>query len=126
MTFLPINAGVYYVIDEKLRLLPEEERKVHEPRRLVVVLSGSTTNSDSNWLFVIVCPISGSTQFKTKFCVKLAVGEGGVSKKCWIRIPAIQPIKKTDLEDRTGILDAKKLDEIHARLLQYMGLMDIP
>ena len=69
------------------------------------------------------CPVSKSTSYKTQFDVRLASGEAGVTQKCWIRIPAIQPLLKTDLEDRTGTLAAERLEEVQAPLLEYLGLI---
>lgn len=59
---------------------------------------------------------------KTPFCVKLNQGEGNVTKKCWIRVPAIQPLLKRDLEDFCGRIPDDKLELVHRRLVQYMGL----
>ena len=113
-----IVGGLYLVADSKLTLLPSEERQLHDERRRFVVLSGSPTNSDENWPLVLGCPISASTRYKTKFDVRLAAGEAGTSKKCWIRIPAAQPLEKKSLEDLTGTLEDGRLREAHARLLE--------
>lgn len=117
------TGGVYLVADARLTLLPEEERQVHDERRRFVILSGSETNLDDSWPVVFGCPISSSTRFKTQFDVKLAAGEAGATKKCWIRIPAAQPLLKSDLEDLTGKLDGARLQEVQARILQYLGLI---
>jgi mRNA-degrading endonuclease toxin of MazEF toxin-antitoxin module len=118
-----IIGGLYLVADSKLTLLPSEERQLHDERRRFVVLSGSATNSDQGWPVVLGCPVSASTRFKTRFDVRLAAGEAGATKKCWIRIPAAQPLLKTDLEDLTGTLEAGRLQEAQARLLEYLGLI---
>ena len=114
--------GVYFVKDELITLLPEEDREAHEERRPVVVLSGSKTNDDAVWRTVLCCPISGSTSRKTAYCVALAYGEANMTKKCWIRVPAIQPLMKDHLEDYVGALPPEKLRLLHLRLVQYMGL----
>lgn len=72
---------------------------------------------------MLVAPVSTSTTRKTSFCVKLAAGEGGVTKKCWVRVVAIQPLLKNDLGDRLGVLPVARLEEVQARLFQYMGLL---
>jgi mRNA-degrading endonuclease toxin of MazEF toxin-antitoxin module len=74
---------------------------------------------------VLGCPVSASTRYKTRFDVKLASGEAGTTKKCWIRVPAAQPLLKTELEDLTGTLTAGRLQEVQTRLLQYLGLVSI-
>jgi mRNA-degrading endonuclease toxin of MazEF toxin-antitoxin module len=117
------TGGIYFVTDSKLTLLPREDRQIHEERRRFVILSGSETNLDDSWPVILGCPISSSTSFKTRFDVKLAAGEAGTTKKCWIRIPAAQPLLKADLEDLTGKLDGERLQEVQARLLQYLGLI---
>jgi mRNA-degrading endonuclease toxin of MazEF toxin-antitoxin module len=118
-----IIGGLYLVVDSRLKLLPEEERQVHEERRRFVVLTGSETNSEPDWPVVLGCPVSASTRYKTRFDVKLAYGEAGATKKCWIRVPAIQPLLREHLEDLTGTLSAGRLQETQARLLQYLGLI---
>ncbi|GLX92424.1 hypothetical protein [Herbidospora sp. NBRC 101105] len=55
-----VTGGVYLVSDKALRLIPEEERVVHDERRPVVVVTGGYSNGDPAWPFVLVCPISGS------------------------------------------------------------------
>ncbi len=70
------------------------------------------------------CPISKSTRFRTSLCVKLAVGEGNVTKKCWIRVPALQAVPKAALEELTGELPPHKLHETQMRVLQYLGMVD--
>ncbi|GIH98760.1 type II toxin-antitoxin system PemK/MazF family toxin [Planobispora takensis] len=116
--------GVHLVSDKALRLIPEEERVVHDERRPVVVVTGTETNGDPAWPFVLICPISGSTSRRTRFDVQLAKGQGGAVKKCWIRIPAVQPLMKSALEDRTGMLDEDLLTQLQGRLAQYLGLLD--
>lgn len=117
-----INGGVYYVRDSLISLPPNDERQIHEERRPVVVLSGPDTNSSDGWRVVLVAPISSSTSLKTSYCVKLSAGEGGLTRKCWVRVIAVQPLLKSDLGDRLGVLSAERLEEIQARLFQYLGL----
>jgi mRNA-degrading endonuclease toxin of MazEF toxin-antitoxin module len=119
-----ISGGVYLVTDKSLRLIPEEERVVHDQRRPVVVVTSAASNGDPDWPFVLACPISGSTSRRTRFDVQLAKGQAGVVKKCWIRIPAVQPLTKSALEDRTGTLDEDLLTQVQGRLAQYLGLLD--
>lgn len=117
-----INGGVYYVSDSVISLPPNDERRYHDERRPVVVISGPNTNSSKGWRTVLIAPISTSTSLKTGYCVKLSAGEGGVPKKCWVRVVAVQPLMKSDLEDRLGVLPAERLEEIQARLFQYLGM----
>jgi len=118
-----VNGGVYYVKDAVISLPPNDARIYHEERRPVVVLSGPDTNSDRAWRMVLVAPISSSTSLKTSHCVRLSAGEGGLTKKCWVRVVAVQPLLKSDLQDRLGVLPSARLEEIQARLFQYLGLI---
>ncbi|WP_040893570.1 type II toxin-antitoxin system PemK/MazF family toxin [Streptomyces griseoaurantiacus] len=121
----PVYAGgVYYVTDDKLRLIPDEERQLHDTRRPVLIVSGPSSNGDLAWPFTLVCPISSSTTRKTRYDIQLAAGQGGVTKKCWVRVPAIQPLMKDRLGDRLGTLEARVLSQVHTRLAQYLGLLD--
>ena len=96
---------------------------MHDVRRPFVVLSGLRFNSDPEWRVVLGCPTSRSTQFRTELCVRLAAGEANLPKKCWIRVPALQAIPKTELQDHTGSLTAEKLREVQMRVLEYAGLI---
>lgn len=118
-----IAGNLYLVADEKLRLLPESERQQHEERRRFLVLSGSETNSEDRWPVLLGCPLSASTRYKTRFDVLLPYGEAGVTKKCWIRVPALQPLLKQDLQDLTGTLSPGRLAEVQSQLLAYLGLI---
>lgn len=121
---LPLKVGgIYLVAEPALRLLPENERTMHVERRRFVILSGETTNVRASWKTVLGCPISGSTSLRTEFDVKLADGESGTTKKCWIRVPAVQPLMKADLQDLTGVLSEERLEELRARVFDYMGLV---
>ncbi|MDG4763624.1 type II toxin-antitoxin system PemK/MazF family toxin [Solwaraspora sp. WMMD406] len=113
---LVINGGIYYVKDKAISLPPNDGRNYHDERRPVVVLSGPDTNSLAGWPTVLVAPISTSPKLKTQYCVKLGASEGGLPKKCWVRVVAVQPLLKSDLQDRLGVLSAERLEEIQARL----------
>lgn len=119
----PIIGGIYWVDDSDVSLPPNDQRKLH-PKRTVLVLSGPDSNFDPTWELVLVAPLSSETARKTKFCVKLAQGDGNVMKKCWVRVPAVQPLLKTHLRDHLGVVPAEKLEEVQARLFDYMGLAD--
>lgn len=117
-----VVGGVYTVDDDQITLPPNSSREYHDTRTVVVV-SGPETNSDTRWKFVLVCPTSGSTRSKTRFCVKLNAGDGNLRKKCWARVPAVQPLLKDDLKDHWGVIPADKLELIQGRLIEYMGLL---
>lgn len=123
MAKLPVvRGGVYLVPDDITVLLPSQLRKVlHTGRRYFVVLSGDATNNDDDWPIVSGCPISSQTKWKTKFDVQLGAGEGGVQKKCWVRVPALQSIEKQHLEDFTGHLDPARIEQIDASVFWYLG-----
>lgn len=118
-----VAGGVYVVDDNALSLPPNDNRTYHQSRPLIVI-SGSTTNSDPNWPTALVVPTSSSTQMRTRFCVKLGHGEGGLDRKTWARVPAAQPLMKSELTTNLGIISGVLLEEIHARLLEFMGLLD--
>lgn len=120
----PVTGGIYLVADELISLDDSRPRNVHDARRPFLVLSAGDYNVRENWRVVLGCPISKSTRFRTELCVKLAAGEGNMPEKCWIRVPALQAIPKSDLEDLTGNVPQPKLDEVQMRVLQYLGLID--
>lgn len=120
----PVLGGIYLVEDEELQLPPEGKRLVHRERRPFLVLSGPETNRNDSWPLVLGCPLSSQTSWKTVFCVRISANEFGMSKKTWVRIPALQPIEKSALQDRIGLLDETRLDEVRSRVVDYMGMLD--
>ena len=117
------TGDVYLVRDERISLLPDSDRNIHSERRPFVILSNNQKNSQQNWPVVLGCPISSSTKYRTEYDFKLGHGEAGVTKKCWITVPALQRLLKEDLEDKQGALDASQLEEVQAAVLDYMGLL---
>lgn len=94
--------------------------------RTVLVVSGTTANRDVSWPSVTVVPISGSRRWRSPNCVRLQLGDGGVTKPCWVRVPHLQPILKEHLADFLGVLPAAKVREVQAYVAQYLGLLDPP
>jgi mRNA-degrading endonuclease toxin of MazEF toxin-antitoxin module len=89
----------------------------------VIVISAHRPNVDATWKTALVIPTSSSTRLWTPYCVKLSAGTGGLDRKTWARVPAVQPFMKSALGNQVGVLPDRKLEEIHARLLDYMGLL---
>lgn len=125
---------IFYVADSELSL-PGGERIPHDARRPVLVVSdqrqrhGTNASPSQSWPSVLVVPISSSTKnYRTRFDVKLAAGEGGVKKKGWARIPGLQMIDKDHMEDMLGCVSAETLDLVTAQILDYLGILeeDVP
>ena len=120
---------VYYLADSKLKL-PGGERLEHDARRPVLVVSdqnrrhGRNALPSNDWPSVLIVPISSSTTYRTSFDVKLSAGEGGLAKKGWARIPALQMVDKDHLEDMTGCVPQSKLDEVTTQILNYLGILE--
>lgn len=112
----PEPGDIYIVADEILTF--GEAHEPHRQGRRFVVLS-----NDDAWRIVVGCPLSSSTQQRSKLCVRLAAGESGCIKKTWIRIPAIQPIAKRDLGNYVGQLSEDRLRETRTRVAQLVGLV---
>ncbi|MCY3608658.1 MAG: type II toxin-antitoxin system PemK/MazF family toxin [Acidimicrobiaceae bacterium] len=123
-----VNIGdVFLVADRLLNLPPEGDRKVYpdtQPRPFVVLSFLNGPNPDLPT--VLGCPISSETTRWTPLCVKLGAGEAGLNRKSWIRIPALQPVAKTDLppSKMLGRLPQDKLEVAQKRILVYLGLSD--
>jgi mRNA-degrading endonuclease toxin of MazEF toxin-antitoxin module len=130
-THLRFEAGaVYFVTDSDLMLPGDEQRQLHNSRRPVVVVSdqnerhGTNAMSADEWPSVLVIPVSSSTNYRTRFDVKLGAGEGNLTKKGWVRVPALQVIDKDSLDELIGRISAEKLDEITAQVLNYLGIIE--
>ena len=117
------RGSVYYVADDAIKLVPDEGNRQQHDRRPVLVVSGDRTNADPAWPIVLIMPISTSAKKATEHCVALATGEGGVSKDCWVRTTAIQPIEKRLIQDMLGRLLANKLEIVDAKLANYMDAL---
>ncbi|WP_035002104.1 MULTISPECIES: type II toxin-antitoxin system PemK/MazF family toxin [Corynebacterium] len=117
------RGDIFMIPDEDLTLPPESLRgEPHLEHRPFLILSNDNSNLDPNFLVVMGCPISSSTSFRTGFDVKLSRGQGGVTKKCWIRVPAMQPLPKTlvETQDKTGTVPRSILDEVDISLVQFL------
>lgn len=123
---LTVTRGAIFMIpDGALTLPPESLRgEVHKERRPFVILTNNESILDPNFPIVTGCPISSSTNFRTSFDVKLPAGEGGVVKKCWVRIPAIQPLAKSVVltQDMCGTLSPAYLEAIDVAIAEYLNL----
>lgn len=120
----PVLGGIYLVEDAELQLPPAAQRKLHETSRPFVVLSGPETNRNDGWPLVMGCPLSSQTGWRTTFCVQIAAGEFGMDRKTWIRVPALQPLEKSLLRERKGLLDAARLEVVQSRVADYLGMLD--
>lgn len=120
---------IFYVADSELTL-PGGERPPHDARRPVLIVSdqrqrhGTNALPSTTWPSVLAVPISSSTTYRTRFDVKLSAGEGGLAKKGWARIPALQMIDKDHLEDMLGCVSEPILDLVTARILDYLGILE--
>lgn len=83
----------------------------------MVVITAGEFGQDEEWLFAFVVPTSTEPDKVTPFCVRLE------SHGTWARVPAAQPLEKADLEDLIGLITPAELEEIYARLVQYLGLV---
>jgi mRNA-degrading endonuclease toxin of MazEF toxin-antitoxin module len=120
-----LTGGMYYVEDSLIRFPGEGAgRTPHVERRVVVVISGAATASDTGWPFVVVCPFSSQTKLKTRFCVPIPADQAPSLKKTWVRVPALSPLAKTDLQDFIQPLSEDRFREVQARVAQYLGFLD--
>jgi mRNA-degrading endonuclease toxin of MazEF toxin-antitoxin module len=108
--------------DHSVKLPPETNRTEH-PRRPVVVLSRDVNNADAEWPVFLGCPIS-SQGYATEFDVKVVAGAGGLARKGWVRVALAQPFSKTDAMERVGQFDANTMEQIVARLLNFIGAIE--
>lgn len=51
-------------------------------------------------------------------------GTADVTKKTWVRVPAVQPLLKSAWQDHSGVVPPEILDEIRTRLVEYQGMLD--
>ena len=130
-TKIEFAAGtIYYVRDDKLRL-PGPDRQMHERRPVLVVsdqtrMHGQNAEPSSKFASVLVVPITSSGARKTQFDWPIEAGDGNITKRGWIRIPALQPIDKDDLEDMLGSVKPDTLKRVTAQILYYLGLIKPP
>jgi mRNA-degrading endonuclease toxin of MazEF toxin-antitoxin module len=102
--------------------MPSEGTRTKHPQRPVVILSGTSTNLRPGWPLVLIVPCSTAEKWNTEFCIPIEKGQGGATEDTWARVPLIQPLLKTHLNNRLGRpLPSAKLDEIHESLASYMS-----
>jgi mRNA-degrading endonuclease toxin of MazEF toxin-antitoxin module len=122
----PVLGGIYFVTDADMQMPPAQRRVIHPEPRPFVVLSGPESNRNDGWPLVMGCPTSSQTTWRSPFCVKIAAGEFGSTRKTWIRVPALQPLEKSLLGTRMGVLDAARLELVQSRIADYLGMLDSP
>ncbi|WP_257643206.1 type II toxin-antitoxin system PemK/MazF family toxin [Micrococcus luteus] len=122
MSRTPRPGDIFYVTDVSLSLPPEDDREVHASRRPCLILSCEEKNSQPGWPILLIAPISSSTNRRTQYCVKLGAGEANLPRKCWVRVPAVQPLAKDDISDYLGSISQARLEEVQAGLMMYMGI----
>ena len=118
----PVHGGVYWVDDARVTMPPWLPARRLKTPRPVIVVSGSTFNFDDSWQFVLVVPTSTEPEMVSRFCVDLRPAESGMSRQTWARVPAIQPLEKTDLLDRCGLLQPMLMRAVIAQLVRYLEL----
>jgi mRNA-degrading endonuclease toxin of MazEF toxin-antitoxin module len=120
---------VYKVKDEHVRFPDDENRQLHREKRSVIVVSDQNGTHGTNswppdlWPSVWVVPLSTSKKDKTVFDVEIPLGEGGMNKSAWARVPALQIIDKDHLVDMSGQVSLEILDQVTAMILDYLGII---
>lgn len=124
--FNPIRFGqIYYVGDQNIRFVPEENRTTH-PRRIVLIASSDEQNDNADWDLVYVFPLSSGSS-STPYDVRVSAGNGGVVKKSWIRIAHGQAVLKSELQDcldLNGVTETVKKSFV-INFLHYTGMFKI-
>ncbi len=123
-----VTGGLYFVDDSYIRFGtdPTGRRVPHKERRVVLVVSGTKTASDPAWPLVLICPCSSQRTLATPFCVLLPTDQAPGLKKTWIRVPALMPLAKEFLQDFIQPVQEDILQEVQARIAEYLGLLDDP
>ena len=113
--------GIYQVPDEVIQLPPDSAPRQRKPSRYFVVIS----NTSLDW--VVGCPTSTDPNMVVEpWDVELPVGACGTRDACWVRIPAIQPLDKKHLTNRTGAVPSDDLRrQIALNIFEYLKLDDI-
>jgi mRNA-degrading endonuclease toxin of MazEF toxin-antitoxin module len=119
----PRKGGVFMVDDGVLRMPPEDKRKRH-PHRYVIIISGDAHQRRSS-----MASPAGSANIDERGLRHgvLRRAEQGLrqpAEKCWARVTLTQPLLKADLRDYCGRLLAAQVDLLEQNLLAYMGLVD--
>ncbi|HVB41963.1 MAG TPA: type II toxin-antitoxin system PemK/MazF family toxin [Streptosporangiaceae bacterium] len=123
MNMPPRKGGVFMVKDRVLNMPPEDKRKPHE-HRYIIIVSGNAANEDKDWPVVLAVPTSTSSELATEYCLPLDKGTGNLPKRCWARVTLIQPVGKADLGHYVGRLLAMQVELLEQNLLAYMGSVD--
>lgn len=111
--------GIYQVPDEVVRLPPDSDaRTLHVSRYFVAI-------SDTSLDFVVGCPTSTDPALVIEpWDVELPPGACGTRDACWVRVPAIQPLDKKHLNNRTGEVPHELRATIALNIFDFMKLDD--
>lgn len=113
--------GIYQVPDEVIRLPPESAEREKKKSRYFVAIS------DTRLDWVVGCPTSTDPKMVIEqWDVELPAGACGTREACWVRIPAIQPLDKRHLTNRTGAVPTDELRrQIAMNVFDFLKLDDI-
>ena len=117
-----VSGGVYQIKDNLIRLPPVEKRQQHNTRPFLV-LSPAKVVQDNKWPVVVGYPLSTSRKSKTEFDVLVQRHEAACEQGCWVRVPAIQPVEKKNLDFYKGQLYSQTLDHVCAAVAAYLGII---
>jgi mRNA-degrading endonuclease toxin of MazEF toxin-antitoxin module len=113
--------GIYQVPDELIQLPPDSGKRTPKKSRYFVVISNISLD------FVLGCPTSTDPNLVIKpWDVELPAGVCGTQQQCWVRVPAVQPLDKKHLTNRTGEVPGPDLRRaISMNIFDFMQLDQI-
>src|SRR6478609_8543748 len=116
----PIFEGEVYLVDDSKLWLPNEARTVHEARHVVVLQAGRVTNTD-NQKTVLVLPCSTSVP-PGPVHHELVDENGFKPGEVSVFVSLIQPMLKSLLTHRTGVISKDAQHRLRSQLLLAVGI----
>jgi mRNA-degrading endonuclease toxin of MazEF toxin-antitoxin module len=111
---------VWKARDSVISLVDSETRHWHE-ERYCVVLSNNLLCATPNWPIVLIVPLSHIlTPLADTDLLVEATKTNGLTTKSRLILSHIQPIRKTNLQERVGIISLAQWDDVIKRVFWQM------
>lgn len=120
----PMAGEVWTLKDEQVQFPGRDEKGIPKgKKRYVLILQNDADNGDSDFLTVTVAPFTTVLNSRTKQCMILDAGEGGLTERSVLKLDLIQPVLKNLLHSQKGRLTDARLFQVRTRIAKNLGLI---
>lgn len=120
-----IKRGGVYMVRDELVVFPEDRlpgaKRTRHEHRYVLVLQCQEDCDAPDIPTVLVAPLSTRKRVKSRFDYELSHGTANLREDDYVKLALVQPMLKTELVKRVGIVDLAKMHDVVTVLLANIG-----